>query len=90
MIFERDVDMVFEKNKDIQNIKKDLRKKMLSKALALPEIYKKDAHAHGTTLNIKETFVNTAASGQDVRIKVTVVLDHDQNTIEKEVTFKTK
>ena len=43
MIFERDVDMVFEKNKDIQNIKKDLRKKMLSKAIALPENYKNDA-----------------------------------------------
>ena len=50
MILERDVDMVFEKNKDIQNIKKGLRKKMLSKALALPEIYKKDADREITRL----------------------------------------
>ena len=50
MILERDVSMKFEKNKDIQNIKKDLRKKMLSKALALPEIYKKDADARITQL----------------------------------------
>lgn len=43
MILERDVDMVFEKNNDIQNIKKELRKKMLSKALSLKENYKKEA-----------------------------------------------
>lgn len=43
MILERDVDMVFEEKSDIQKIKKDLRKKMLSKALALPETYKNDA-----------------------------------------------
>ncbi|WP_276908002.1 5-formyltetrahydrofolate cyclo-ligase [Peptoniphilus duerdenii] len=42
--------MVFEKNNDIQKIKKDLRKKMLSKALALPEVYKSDADARITQL----------------------------------------
>lgn len=50
MILERDVDMVFEKNNDTQKIKKDLRKKMLSKALALPEVYKSDADARITQL----------------------------------------
>lgn len=35
--------MVFEKNIDIQKIKKELRKKMMSKALSLPENYKKEA-----------------------------------------------
>lgn len=50
MILERDVDMVFEKNNDTKNIKKDLRKKMMSKALALPESYKKDADARITQL----------------------------------------
>jgi len=53
------------------------------------EIFKKEEHAHGTSLNIDESFVNTASAGQDIKIKVTVVLDHDQNTIEKEVTIKT-
>lgn len=42
--------MVIEKNKDIQKIKKDLRKKMLSKSLALPEVYKSDADARITRL----------------------------------------
>lgn len=50
MILERDVDMVFEEKSDIQNIKKDLRKKMLSKAHSLPESYKKDADARITQL----------------------------------------
>lgn len=50
MILERDVDMVFEKNNDTKNIKKDLRKKMLSKALSLPKSYKKDADARITQL----------------------------------------
>lgn len=50
MILERDMDMVFEKNNDIQKIKKDLRKKMLSKALALPEVYKSDADREITQL----------------------------------------
>ena len=42
--------MVFEKNNDTQKIKKDLRKKMLSKALSLPKSYKKDADARITQL----------------------------------------
>ena len=50
MILERDVDMVFEEKSDIQKIKKDLRKKMLSKALSLPKSYKKDADARITQL----------------------------------------
>ncbi len=50
MILERDMDMVFEEKSDIQNIKKDLRKKMLSKALSLPKSYKKDADARITQL----------------------------------------
>lgn len=50
MILERYVDMVFEKNNDIQKIKKDLRKEMLSKSLALPEAYKSDADARITRL----------------------------------------
>lgn len=50
MILERDVGMVFEKNKDIQKIKKDLRKKMLSKALSLLESYKSDADREITQL----------------------------------------
>ena len=50
MILERDVDMVFEEKSDIQNIKKDLRKEMLSKALALPKVYKSDADARITQL----------------------------------------
>lgn len=50
MILERDVDMVLKKNNDIQKIKKYLRKEMLSKALALPEVYKSDADARITRL----------------------------------------
>lgn len=50
MILERDIDMHFEEKSDIQKIKKDLRKKMMSKALALPEVYKTDADARITDL----------------------------------------
>lgn len=50
MILERDMDMVFEEKSDIQKIKKDLRKEMLSKALALPKVYKSDADARITQL----------------------------------------
>lgn len=50
MILERDFDMKFEEKRNIQNIKKDLRKEMLSKALALPEVYKSDADIEITQL----------------------------------------
>lgn len=50
MIFERDVDMKFERNNDTQKIKKELRKKMLFKALSLKENYKNDADARITQL----------------------------------------
>lgn len=42
--------MKIEKNKDIQEIKKELRKKMLSKALVLSELYKRDADRRITEL----------------------------------------
>lgn len=42
--------MITEEKSDLQKIKKDLRKKMLSKALALPEVYKSDADARITDL----------------------------------------
>lgn len=42
--------MIIKETKDIQEIKKNLRKKMLSKALALPDDYKRDSDRRITQL----------------------------------------
>lgn len=54
------------------------------------EIFKNEVHTHGNDIDIEETFVNSAKSGESVKITITVALDHDQNTIDDSVIIITQ
>lgn len=53
-------------------------------------IFEYEEHLHSTSLDIEKSFVNSTGKGDEIKIKVEVALDHDQNTFAKEVTIKAK
>jgi phosphate-selective porin len=49
--------------------------------------FEKNEHAHGTTIDFSESWVNNLDGHNDMELEVIAILDHDGNTTSKKVNF---
>lgn len=49
--------------------------------------FQKEEHAHGTTVDFNESWVNDLHEHNEMELEVIAVIDHDGNTVSKKVNF---
>jgi hypothetical protein len=51
-------------------------------------VFSTDSHTHGTTVQIRETWVCTISDSTDMEVEIAVVLDHEGNKTRKSQGFR--
>jgi hypothetical protein len=52
-------------------------------------VYFKEDAKHGIQLSINETWVNTLTDYNELKLRIAVITDHNDNTATKDISFKT-